>query len=104
MSDFPAYAYLFGWSTQGKLACSICLENTRHMSIHGKQCYMGHQCFLEAKHTWRNTKDFDGTYEVRPIPRRFESNNILTQLDALSSRQPGKAPSNSSQKKKRLSS
>ena len=104
VSDFPAYAYLSGWSTQGKLACPVCLEDTRHMSIRGKQCYMGHRCFLEAEHPWRNRKDFDGTVEVRPPPRRFESSHILAQLDAISPRQPGKAPSNSSRKRKRLSS
>ncbi|KAL5579995.1 hypothetical protein UlMin_012437 [Ulmus minor] len=104
VSDFPAYAYFSGWSTQGKLACPVCLEDTRHMSIRGKQCYMGHQCFLEAKHPWRNRKDFDGTIKVRPPPHRFESSHILAQLDAISPRQPGKAPSNLSWKRKRLSS
>lgn len=28
ISDFPTYAYLSGWSTMGKLACPICLEDT----------------------------------------------------------------------------
>ena len=65
---------------------------------------MGHQCFLEAEHPWRNRKDFDGTIEVRSPPRRFESSDILAQLDTLSPRQPGKAPSNSSRKRKRSAS
>ena len=28
MSDFPAYANLFGWSTKGKYACPCCQANT----------------------------------------------------------------------------
>ena len=92
------------WSTQGKLACPVCLEDTRHMSIRGKQCYMGHRCFLEAEHPWRKRKDFNGIIEVRPPPRRFESSDILAQLDTLSPQQPGKAPSNSSRKRKRSAS
>ena len=47
---------------------------------------MGHRCFLETDHPWRNMKDFDGTFEVRPPPRRFESSEILAQLDTLSPR------------------
>lgn len=29
ISDFLVYAYLSGWSTTGKLACPVCLEDTR---------------------------------------------------------------------------
>jgi len=65
---------------------------------------MGHWCFLEAKHPWRNTKDFDGILEVRPPPRQFETIDILAQLDAHSPQKSRKAPSNSSRKRKRLSS
>ncbi|XP_074373620.1 uncharacterized protein LOC141713968 [Apium graveolens] len=37
ISDFPVYAYLSGWSTAGKLACPICLEDTRSRRITDKQ-------------------------------------------------------------------
>ncbi|XP_074356311.1 uncharacterized protein LOC141696014 [Apium graveolens] len=37
-SDFPAYAYLSGWSTAGRLACPVCLEDTRSRRITDKQC------------------------------------------------------------------
>lgn len=76
----------------------VCLENTHHMSIRGKQCYMGHRYYLEAKHPWRNMKDFDETVEVRPLPCRFEYSNTLAQLDSRSPRQPSKALSNASRK------
>ncbi|KAL7593473.1 hypothetical protein Lser_V15G33749 [Lactuca serriola] len=39
ISDFPAYAYLSGWCTIGKLACPICLEDTHSRRIHGKNVH-----------------------------------------------------------------
>ncbi|KAD1722748.1 hypothetical protein E3N88_42390 [Mikania micrantha] len=33
ISDFPTCAYLSGWSTMGRLACPICLEDTRSNRI-----------------------------------------------------------------------
>ena len=42
ISDFLAYAYLSGWSTCGKLACPLCLEDTRYKHIYDKQSYMEH--------------------------------------------------------------
>lgn len=30
ISNFPAFAYLSGWSIASKLACPICLEDTRY--------------------------------------------------------------------------
>ena len=29
INDFPAYGMLSGWSTAGKLACPICIEDTK---------------------------------------------------------------------------
>ncbi|CAL2256115.1 unnamed protein product [Prunus armeniaca] len=58
INDYPAYAYMSGSSTQGKLACPCCGSNTSHLSLrHGsKQCYMGHRRFLQLDHPWRNQK------------------------------------------------
>ena len=78
ISDFLDYAYLSGWSTMGKLACPICLEDTRSRRIRGKQCYIGHRCFLSKTHRWRNSKEFDGKKELREKPRRCTSDQILT--------------------------
>ncbi|XP_052621679.1 uncharacterized protein LOC128127271 [Lactuca sativa] len=101
ISDFPAYAYLSGWSTMGKLACPICLEDTRSRRIRGKQCYIGHRCFLSKTHRWRNSKEFDGKKELREKPRRFTGDQILTQLADIPRRTTGKAPSNVDKKRKR---
>ncbi|XP_042446315.1 uncharacterized protein LOC122031244 [Zingiber officinale] len=44
INDFPAYAYLSGWSTKGKLACPCCNKDTYSMRLTngGKECYMRH--------------------------------------------------------------
>ncbi|XP_062089145.1 uncharacterized protein LOC133795705 [Humulus lupulus] len=101
ISDFPAYAYLSGWSTAGKLACPVCLEDTRSKRITDKQCFMGHRCYLRNNHSWRKSREYDGATEFRPPPRTFTSAEILKQLEQVPTRTTGKAPSNSSSKRKR---
>ena len=80
INDFPAYAYLSGWSTSGKLACPICLEDTRSKRIRGKQCFMGHRCYLSRNSSWRKSKEYDGSREYRDPPREFSGDDILQQL------------------------
>ncbi|XP_060970192.1 uncharacterized protein LOC133037268 [Cannabis sativa] len=101
ISDFPAYAYLSGWSTAGKLACPVCLGDTRYRRITYKQCFMGHRCYLNINHSWRKSKEYDGSTELRGPPRDFTGDDILRQLDEVPIRTSGKAPSNSSRKRKR---
>jgi hypothetical protein len=101
ISDFPAYAYLSGWSTMGKLACPVCLEDTRSNRIRGKQCYSGHRCFLSKAHRWRKSLDFDGKQEKRGQPRHFTGNDILQQLADVPTLINGKAPGNEDRKRKR---
>ena len=33
INDFPIYEMLFGWMTQGKLACLICIEDTKAFTL-----------------------------------------------------------------------
>lgn len=101
INDFPAYAYFSGWSTMGKLACPICLEDTRSTRIRGKQCYTGHRCFLDTTHSWRRSTEFDGKPERRGPPRQFSGDEILLQLEELPTCTPGKAPDNEDRKRKR---
>ncbi|XP_062080195.1 uncharacterized protein LOC133784947 [Humulus lupulus] len=61
ISEFPAYAYLSGWSTA----------------------------------------EYDGSTELRGPPRTFIGDDILKQLEEIPIHTPGKAPSNSSKKRKR---
>lgn len=52
ISDYPGLAMLSGWSNKGKLACSTCLEQTRHQYLKNgrKTVYMGHRRFLPMSH------------------------------------------------------
>ncbi|XP_042980114.1 uncharacterized protein LOC122310298 [Carya illinoinensis] len=86
ISDFPAYGDLSGWSMKGRLACPICMGNTRSRWLkHGKKfSYMGHRRFLPSNHRWRMmAKTFDGTREIDPSPTMPTPDEILEQLDDL---------------------
>ncbi|XP_074322875.1 uncharacterized protein LOC141659848 [Apium graveolens] len=100
ISDFPAYAYLSGWSTAGKLVCPVCLEDTRSRRITDKQCFMGHRCYLNINHSWRRSKEYDGSSELRGPPGTFSGEDILKQLNEVPIRTTGKAPTNVSRKRK----
>ncbi|XP_050225269.1 uncharacterized protein LOC126674798 [Mercurialis annua] len=95
INDFPAYAYLSGWSTKGEFACPCCAEFTHSRWLYngGKHCYMGHRRWLPEDHSYRRQKEnFDGVEEVGIAPTRLDSCNVLKQLDDIqfSSRTPFK--------------
>ncbi|XP_027186063.1 uncharacterized protein [Cicer arietinum] len=84
INDFPAYVNLSGWSTKGQYACPCCgIETTSRWLRHGKKiCYMCHRRWLAPNHKWRlNSRDFDGTRELRNPPRRIDRSDILRQMD-----------------------
>ncbi|CAN6575551.1 unnamed protein product [Malus baccata var. baccata] len=86
INDYPAYAYMSGWSTQGRLACPYCASKTSHRSLsHGsKMCYMGHRRFLPSNHSWRKQKSkFDNTREKTVAPSRPSSDDVIQELDEL---------------------
>ncbi|CAM9000576.1 unnamed protein product [Rhodiola kirilowii] len=76
ISDFPAYGMLSGWSTQGKLGCPYCMEDTKTFYLqHGRKiCYFDcHRRFLPRHHAYRNnTRSFlkDRREFDNPIPFR----------------------------------
>ncbi|XP_074346425.1 uncharacterized protein LOC141685209 [Apium graveolens] len=63
--------------------------------------FPGHQCYLNANHSWRKSKEYDGSIELRGTPRTFTSEDILKQLEEVHVRTTGKAPNNTSRKRKR---
>ncbi|CAM8934495.1 unnamed protein product [Rhodiola kirilowii] len=76
VSDFPTYAMLSGWSTQGKLGCPCCMDETKTFVLKNgrKVSYFGrHRRFLPENHLYRgNTQnfyrdrmDFDGPIQFR---------------------------------------
>ncbi|XP_050387117.1 uncharacterized protein LOC126803351 [Argentina anserina] len=86
INDFPAYAYLSGWSTSGKKACPFC--NHDHSSCRlkygQKQCYMGHRRFLSSHHRFRKeSRQFNGKEEHRPAPKPLSGRQCLLQLSKL---------------------
>ncbi|VVA26864.1 PREDICTED: LOC109704191 isoform [Prunus dulcis] len=86
INDYPAYAYMSGWSTQGKLACPCCGSNTSHLNLHhgSKQFYMGHRRFLQLDHSWLNQKmQFDNTREKRVAPTRPLGIDMINELSEL---------------------
>ncbi|CAM8953703.1 unnamed protein product [Rhodiola kirilowii] len=76
VSDFPAYAMLSGWSTQGKLGCPCCMEDTKTFVLKNgrKVSYFGcHRRFLPNNHSDRwNSRNFyrDRTDFDSPVPFR----------------------------------
>ncbi|KAF5454852.1 hypothetical protein F2P56_024486 [Juglans regia] len=83
INDFFAYANLSGWSTKGKMACSLCNEDTDSMWLkHGrKHCYIGHRRFLLASHSWRKKKvAFNGKEDHDGPPPELMGHDLLQQL------------------------
>ena len=59
INDFPAYGMLSGWMTQGKLACPVCIEDTKSFTLQngGKNFWFDcHRRFLEPNHPFRNNR------------------------------------------------
>ncbi|XP_020426545.1 uncharacterized protein LOC109950821 [Prunus persica] len=86
INDYPAYAYMSGWSTFGKLACPYCASNTSHRRLsHGsKTCYLGHRRFLLSDHVWHNQgSQFDNTRERRLAPKRPSGDDVINELSEL---------------------
>jgi hypothetical protein len=55
ISDFPAYAMLSGWSTHGRLACPICMGETKAFRLKNgkKPSWFDHRAFLPKKFKFR---------------------------------------------------
>ncbi|KAF5458750.1 hypothetical protein F2P56_022757 [Juglans regia] len=71
INDFPVYANLSGWNTNGKMACPTCNDATDSLwLVHGrKHCYIGHRRWLLPGHKWRsNRAKFNGSTDYRQAP------------------------------------
>ncbi|XP_070051829.1 uncharacterized protein [Nicotiana tomentosiformis] len=102
INDFPAYAYLSGWSTKGALACPSCNKETpsTRLKYGRKLSYMGARRFLSPSHKWRgNKRDFNGEVERRPTPKILSGDDILNQLDSLEDIKFGKTQKRKRQEK-----
>ncbi|XP_052137356.1 uncharacterized protein LOC127755729 [Oryza glaberrima] len=83
LNDFPAFAYLYGWSTGGKYACPSCATLTKSFRLKkgGKFCYMGHRRWLPPDHKYRELgSQFDGTEEKEIAPKTLNGTSVLEML------------------------
>ncbi|GKA01112.1 uncharacterized protein Tco_0673777 [Tanacetum coccineum] len=93
INDFPARSSLSGWSGQGYHACPTCNEDTPSMSVKSKIVYVGHRRFLRTLHPLRKKfKEFYGSPEPKPKPRKFTEMDIQLQINKVFKRLPGKHP------------
>jgi hypothetical protein len=84
INDFPALAYLYGWSTGGTYACPSCGPETKsfHLKKGKKMCYMGHRRWLPGNHRYRKLKrQFDGSVETGLAPEKMSGTTILRMLE-----------------------
>ncbi|CAK8565438.1 unnamed protein product [Lathyrus sativus] len=68
INDFPAYGMLSGWSTQGKLACPVCMDGNKAFTLEygGKNSWFNcHRRFLPRNHAFRRSK------------KRFTKNKVV---------------------------
>ncbi|KAL9666810.1 hypothetical protein QQ045_001152 [Rhodiola kirilowii] len=76
VSDYPAYAMLSGWSTQGKLGCPYCMEDTKtfvlkngrkvsYFGCHGRFLPTNHPYRVNARNFYRDRIDLDGLVQFR---------------------------------------
>ncbi|XP_012568913.1 uncharacterized protein [Cicer arietinum] len=68
INDFPAYGMLSGWSTQGKLACPVCMDGNKAFTLKygSKNSWFDcHRRFLPHNHAFRRSK------------KRFTKNRVV---------------------------
>ncbi|KAL3639371.1 THO complex subunit 7 [Castilleja foliolosa] len=91
INDFPAYGDLSGWSTKRYMACPACNKGTYSVKLRNKICYMGHRRSLPKDHPWRkDRKHFNGKREDAEAPISLTGEDVLSQLEKLPTRIPGK--------------
>jgi Transposase family tnp2 len=87
ISDFPRYGMLSGWTTQGRLACPICMEDSKAFKLEGgKICWFDcHRRFLPEHHPFRFQEDRfrKNTIELDPPPSRLTSEEVFERISSL---------------------
>ncbi|WVZ49712.1 hypothetical protein U9M48_001044 [Paspalum notatum var. saurae] len=84
INDFPALAYLYGWSTSGRYGCPSCGPATKsfYLNKSKKMCYMGHRQWLLDGHIYRRQKrQFDGNVEAGTTPEKMSGTTVLKMLE-----------------------
>lgn len=97
---FNELGNLSRWSTKGYMVFPTCIKDASSRKLRSKICYMGHRRYLDPSHSWRWSKKFDDKKETRLKPQELSGDDVLEQLNLLSTYLYGKHSSNN--KKKRL--
>ena len=83
------------------MACPSCNDATPLKQIRSKICYVGHQQWLPIGHRMVNNKKIDGKVDRRPPPTKKDIQHILTQLENVVPKLPGKHEKYGGKKSKR---
>jgi Transposase family tnp2 len=88
ISDFPGYGMLSGWTTQGRLACPICIEDSKAFKLEegGKICWFDcHRRFLPEHHPSHFQEDSfrKNTIELDPPPSRLMGEEVFERISSL---------------------
>jgi hypothetical protein len=86
--DFPAYGDFSGWSTHGRLACPICLGDTKSFLLRNgrKPCWFDcHRRFLPENHSFRFEHNAfrKDTVMLDEPPRYLTGEEILAQINSF---------------------
>jgi Transposase family tnp2 len=87
LPDSFGYGMLCGWTTQGRLACPICIEDTKALKLEGggKLCWFDcHRRFLPEHHPFHFQEDSfkKNTIELDP-PSRLTGKEIFERISSL---------------------
>ncbi|GAU46507.1 hypothetical protein TSUD_285890 [Trifolium subterraneum] len=85
INDFPTYGMLSGWGTHGKLACPICMMDTKAFTLcsSGKATWFDcHRRFLPLNHSFRRNKYafVKGQIETRLPPQYLTSEQVWDEV------------------------
>lgn len=81
INDFPAYGMLSGWGTHGKMACPVCMEDTKAFQLKygGKTSWFdSHRRYLPRDHPFRRNKTafLKGCVETLGPPTKLTSEQV----------------------------
>ncbi|GJV56669.1 Myc-type, basic helix-loop-helix domain-containing protein [Tanacetum coccineum] len=94
INDFPARSSLSGWSGQGYYACPTCNGPTPSWLVKNtKSLMLVIEIFkVHDIHKGSKFKDYYGSKEPTPKPRKFSELEIQLQISKVLKRRPGKHP------------
>ena len=86
INDFPAYGMLSGWSTNGQLACPVCMKQQKALRLRNKGKFSWfdcHRCFLPRNHAFRRNRTAfrKGRTVTGGPPRRLFGEELYVEVE-----------------------